>query len=148
MHASDRYLADGATLDDLRQADGTIGYFDKLRHGVTGKGLNDFDAIFRILAEHDYRGWVSIEDGMNGMEEMAESLAFLRRKTAKYFPRYRRDVRSRVIGVLGTCARRAGRSATLHAGERCASLPEAEFVARVRRIPRDRRRPRSPRSTV
>jgi sugar phosphate isomerase/epimerase len=86
MHASDRYLADGATLDDLRAADGTIGYFDKLRHGVTGKGLNDFDAIFRILAEQNYRGWVSIEDGMNGMGEMAESLAFLRRVTAKYFP--------------------------------------------------------------
>jgi sugar phosphate isomerase/epimerase len=86
MHASDRYLVEGATLDDLRAADGTIGYFDKLRHGVTGKGLNDFDAIFRILAEHNYRGWVSIEDGMNGMEEMAESLAFLRQVTAKYFP--------------------------------------------------------------
>jgi sugar phosphate isomerase/epimerase len=85
MHASDRYLADGATLDDLRAADGTIGYFDKLRHGVTGKGLNDFDAIFRILAAAGYRGWVSIEDGMNGMDEMAESLAFLRRKTAEYF---------------------------------------------------------------
>jgi sugar phosphate isomerase/epimerase len=86
MHASDRYLAGGATLDDLRAADGSIGYFDKLRHGVTGKGLNDFDAIFRTLADHNYRGWVSIEDGMNGMGEMAESLAFLRRVTAKYFP--------------------------------------------------------------
>ncbi|HUR56035.1 MAG TPA: sugar phosphate isomerase/epimerase family protein [Gemmataceae bacterium] len=86
MHASDRYLADGATLDDLRAADGSIGYFDKLRHGVTGKGLNDFDAIFRTLAVAGYRGWVSIEDGMNGMDEMAESLAFLRKITAKYFP--------------------------------------------------------------
>jgi sugar phosphate isomerase/epimerase len=86
MHASDRYLADGATLDDLRATHGTIGYFDKLRHGVTGKGLNDFDAIFRILAEHNYCGWVSIEDGMNCMDEMAESLAYLRRKSAEYFP--------------------------------------------------------------
>jgi sugar phosphate isomerase/epimerase len=86
MHASDRYLAEGATLDDLRQADGTLGYSPNLRHGVTGRGLNDYDAIFRILAEHRYRGWVSIEDGMNGMEEMAESLAFLRRMSAKYFP--------------------------------------------------------------
>ena len=86
MHASDRYLAEGATLDDLRQTDGTLGYSPNLRHGVTGKGLNDYDAIFRILAEHDYRGWVSIEDGMNGMDEMAESLAFLRRMVAKYFP--------------------------------------------------------------
>ena len=57
-----------------------------LRHGVTGKGLNDYDAIFRILAEHGYRGWISIEDGMNGMDEMAESLAFLRAMVAQYFP--------------------------------------------------------------
>jgi sugar phosphate isomerase/epimerase len=86
MHASDRYLAEGTSLDSLRQSDGTIGYSPNLRHGVTGKGLNDYDAIFRILADHGYRGWVSIEDGMNGMEEMAESLAFLRLMTARYFP--------------------------------------------------------------
>jgi sugar phosphate isomerase/epimerase len=85
MHASDRYLAEGATLDDLRQSDGTIGYSPNLRHGVTGKGLNNYDAIFRILAEHHYGGWVSIEDGMNGMEEMAESLAFLRSMSDRYF---------------------------------------------------------------
>ena len=85
MHASDRYLAEGATLEDLRQSDGTIGYSASLRHGVTGKGLNDYHAIFRTLAEHNYRGWVSIEDGMNGMEEMAESLAFLRRMSERYF---------------------------------------------------------------
>jgi sugar phosphate isomerase/epimerase len=86
MHASDRYLAEGATLEELRQTDGTLGYSPQLRHGVTGKGLNNYDAIFRILAEHNYRGWVSIEDGMNGMDEMAESLAFLRKMSAKYFP--------------------------------------------------------------
>jgi sugar phosphate isomerase/epimerase len=86
MHASDRYLAEGTTLDELRQTDGTLGYSPNLRHGVTGKGLNDYDAIFRILAEHKYQGWVSIEDGMNGMDEMVESLAFLRRMSAKYFP--------------------------------------------------------------
>ncbi len=86
MHASDRYLAEGTTLDELRQTDGTLGYSPNLRHGVTGRGLNDYDAIFRILAEHGYGGWVSIEDGMNGMDEMAESLAFLRRKSATYFP--------------------------------------------------------------
>jgi sugar phosphate isomerase/epimerase len=85
MHASDRYLAEGATLADLRQSDGTIGYSPNLRHGVTGKGLNDYDAIFRILAEHNYGGWVSIEDGMNGMDEMAESLAFLRTMSDRYF---------------------------------------------------------------
>src|SRR5262245_1624461 len=85
MHASDRYLANGTTLEELRQTDGTLGYSPNLRHGVTGKGLNDYDAIFRILAEHGYRGWVSIEDGMNGMDEMAESLAFLRVMSRKYF---------------------------------------------------------------
>jgi sugar phosphate isomerase/epimerase len=85
MHASDRYLAEGTTLDDLRQSDGTLGYSPNLRHGVTGKGLNNYDAIFRILAQHNYQGWISIEDGMNGMDEMAESLAFLRRMVAKYF---------------------------------------------------------------
>ncbi len=86
MHASDRYLAEGATLDDLRQTDGTLGYSPNLRHGVTGKGLNDYDTIFSILAGVGYKGWISIEDGMNGMGEMQESLAFLRRKTAEYFP--------------------------------------------------------------
>ena len=86
MHASDRYLAPGATLEDLRASDGAAGYSSKLLHGETGKGLNDYDAIFRILAEHGYRGWISIEDGMNGMGEMAESLAFLRTMVARYFP--------------------------------------------------------------
>jgi sugar phosphate isomerase/epimerase len=86
MHASDRWLAAGKTLDDLRQTDGTLGYSPDLRHGVIGKGLNDFNAIFRILAEHNYQGWVSIEDGMNGMAEMAESLAFLRGMSQQYFP--------------------------------------------------------------
>ena len=86
MHASDRYLAEGASLEDLRQADGTLGYSSKLRHGVTGRGLNDYDAIFDILAGRGYRGWVSIEDGMNGMDEMAQSLAFLRGMSRKYFP--------------------------------------------------------------
>ena len=65
--------------------DGTLGYSPNLRHGVTGKGLNDYDAIFRILADHRYKGWVSIEDGMNGMGEMAESLAFLRRMSEEVF---------------------------------------------------------------
>jgi sugar phosphate isomerase/epimerase len=86
MHASDRYLAEGTTLDSLRQSDGTLGYSPNLRHGVTGKGLNDYDTIFRMLADAGYRGWVSIEDGMNGMDEMQESLAFLRRMSARYFP--------------------------------------------------------------
>jgi len=85
MHASDRYLAEGTTIDQLRQSDGMLGYSPNLRHGVTGKGLNDYDSIFRILADHRYKGWISIEDGMNGLGEMAESLAFLRTMSKKYF---------------------------------------------------------------
>ena len=86
MHASDRSLAPGATLDELRQSDGTLGYSPKLQHGVVGKGLNNYPAIFEVLARNKYAGWISIEDGMNGMDEMAESLAFLRRMTDQYFP--------------------------------------------------------------
>jgi sugar phosphate isomerase/epimerase len=86
MHASDRYLAEGTSLDELRQSDGTLGYSPNLRHGVTGRGLNDYPEIFRILAEHNYHGWVSIEDGMNGMDEMAASLRFLREMSQQFFP--------------------------------------------------------------
>ncbi len=85
MHASDRYLAAGATLADLRSADGSIGYLDDLRHGVTGEGLNDYDAIFTRLAAAGFTGWVSIEDGMDGMDEMKRSVDFLKRMRAKYF---------------------------------------------------------------
>ena len=85
MHASDRYLEAGATLEELRSADGTIGYFSKLKHGVTGKGLNDYDQIFNILSRAGYRGWVSIEDGMNGMDEMRVSIEFLKKMRDRYF---------------------------------------------------------------
>lgn len=85
MHASDRYLEPGHTLDELRQTDGTLGYSPFLNHGVVGKGLNDYDQIFSILSQANYRGWVSIEDGMNGMDEMAQSLAFLREKIKQYW---------------------------------------------------------------
>lgn len=86
MHASDRFLEPGHTLEELRQNDGTLGYSPFLKHGVTGKGLNDYHRIFQILASHGYRGWISIEDGMNGLGEMQESLQFLRGMVAQYFP--------------------------------------------------------------
>lgn len=84
MHASDRFLEEGTSLDDLKQADGTLGYSPKLKHGVTGKGLNDYDAIFKILKSVNYRGWISIEDGMNGMGEMKASIDFLKKMREKY----------------------------------------------------------------
>jgi sugar phosphate isomerase/epimerase len=85
MHASDRYLAAGTTLDELRQSDGSLGYSDKLRHGETGKGLNDYDAIFRILSGIGFAGWISVEDGMNGLDELRRSVAFLKRKREQYY---------------------------------------------------------------
>jgi sugar phosphate isomerase/epimerase len=85
MHASDRYLAPGATLDDLATGDGALGYAAALTHGETGRGSNDYDTIFRILREVDFDGWISIEDGMNGLDEIARSAAFLKTKRAQYF---------------------------------------------------------------
>jgi sugar phosphate isomerase/epimerase len=85
MHASDRYLAEGATLDDLTSADGSTGYSAALKHGETGQGLNDYDTIFRTLASVGYDGWISIEDGMNGLDELARSAEFLKAKRAQYY---------------------------------------------------------------
>jgi sugar phosphate isomerase/epimerase len=86
MHASDRYLVPGASLEDLRQAEGSAGYSKLLLHGVTGRGLNDYPAIFERLASSGYCGWISIEDGMNGMQEMRESLLFLGEMVRRYYP--------------------------------------------------------------
>ena len=85
MQASDRYLAGGTTLDDLRTADGTLGYSPDLRHGVIGKGLNDYDRIFTLLTEAGYDGWISIEDGVNGLDEMRQSAEFLQQARQRWF---------------------------------------------------------------
>ena len=84
MHASDRYLKSG-NLRDLRETEGIIGYPDALKHGIIGKGLNDYDSIFRILNSVEFNGWISIEDGLNGIGELRESAIFLRRKMKKHF---------------------------------------------------------------
>ena len=88
MHASDRYLANG-TIEDLRKAEGgTAGYVSFFKHGVIGKGLNDYDAIFKTLKDVGFDSWISIEDGVDGMEQMYESADFLREKIKKYWPNY------------------------------------------------------------
>jgi len=88
MHASDRYLLEG-TLDDLRkEEDGVLGYAKRLRHGEIGKGLNDYDAIFTELKRVNFDGWISIEDGVDGMDQLARSVAFLRKKIAVYWPEF------------------------------------------------------------
>ena len=86
LHASDRYFQ-GGDLDDLRriEIDPAQGYAALIRHGVIGRGLNDYDAIFRILHDVGFDGWISIEDGMNGMEELHQSADFLRSKLSQWF---------------------------------------------------------------
>ena len=86
MHASDRYLAEG-TLEDLRRDEtGAAGYAKRLRHGEIGKGLNDYDAIFSTLRGAGFDGWASIEDGVDGMEQLAESVRFVRAKLKQHWP--------------------------------------------------------------
>jgi sugar phosphate isomerase/epimerase len=85
MHASDRYLIEG-TLEDLqREEGGAEGYAKRLRHGTIGRGLNDYDAIFTELKGAGFDSWVSIEDGVDGMEQLAESVRFVRGKLRQHW---------------------------------------------------------------
>lgn len=85
MHASDRHLKPGYTWDDVRRHEGSKGYADALCHGVIGQGLNDYDAIFQTLKAVGFDGWISIEDGENGMDDLHASVAFLRAKIDEHF---------------------------------------------------------------
>ncbi|MCA9214833.1 MAG: TIM barrel protein [Planctomycetales bacterium] len=85
MHASDRYLKEG-TIEDLRAEEDSVGYASRLSHGVIGQGLNDYDAIFRELKSVGFDSWISIEDGEDGIEQLQESVAFLRAKIAEHWP--------------------------------------------------------------
>lgn len=85
MHASDRYLKEG-TLEDLRNEEGgAVGYAKRLSHGEIGKGLNDYNAIFTLLKKQNFNGWISIEDGVDGIEQLERSVLFLRKKMKEYF---------------------------------------------------------------
>lgn len=86
MHASDRYLAEG-TIEDLRKEEaGVEGYAQRLRHGQIGEGLNDYDAIFGELRRVGFDGWISIEDGVDGVDQLQRSVDFLREKIAQHWP--------------------------------------------------------------
>jgi sugar phosphate isomerase/epimerase len=76
MHASDRYLDPSGD---------SPGGPPVLRHGVIGRGLNDYDRIFAILAEVGFDGWVSVEDGLGGLGEMKESVSFLKTMRRRHF---------------------------------------------------------------
>ncbi|MEY2588003.1 MAG: hypothetical protein RLY11_1852 [Bacteroidota bacterium] len=85
MHASDRYLKEG-TIEDLRNEEGgAAGYAKRLSHGEIGKGLNDYDAIFTELKRVGFNGWISIEDGVDGMDQLERSVSFVRKKINQYW---------------------------------------------------------------
>jgi sugar phosphate isomerase/epimerase len=84
MHASDRYLLYG-TLEDLRREEDAVGYAGRLSHGVIGKGLNDYDKIFSTLHAVGFDSRISIEDGMNGLPDLQESVRFLKEKIDLHF---------------------------------------------------------------
>jgi sugar phosphate isomerase/epimerase len=92
VQASDRYL-EGGSVEDLRRlaADPAHGYAPFLKHGVIGRGMNDYDRIFSTLTRAGFDGWISIEDGdgdtiEQGMANLRDSVAFLRGKIAQHFP--------------------------------------------------------------
>ncbi len=84
MHASDRYLKHG-TLEDLAREEGVTGYAERLAHGEIGQGMNDYDAIFATLNSTGFDGWISIEDGVDGPEQLERSVTFLRTKMMEHF---------------------------------------------------------------
>jgi sugar phosphate isomerase/epimerase len=75
MHASDRRPKPGAAIGPEGITD-----YTQLIHGEIGTGMNDFDAIFGLLRGVGFDGWVSIEDGVNGIEELQRSARFLAEK--------------------------------------------------------------------
>lgn len=86
MHASDRYF-EGGTAEDLLRLGAHQGYASILKHGVIGRGLIKYDAIFATLKAAGFSGWISIEDGddaHDGMEHMRLSAEFLRAKMKKH----------------------------------------------------------------
>ena len=86
MHASDRYLKEG-TIEDLRKEESSAaGYAKRLSHGEIGKGLNDYDAIFSELKRVGFNSWISIEDGVEGMDQLERSVSFLRKKIVEHWP--------------------------------------------------------------
>lgn len=82
MHASDRRPRPGVVIG----AEGITDY-TQLIHGEIGTGVNDFDAIFSTLRSVGFDGWVSIEDGVNGIDELKRSAQFLVHCIARHSPR-------------------------------------------------------------
>ncbi|HLJ54388.1 MAG TPA: sugar phosphate isomerase/epimerase family protein [Chthonomonadaceae bacterium] len=75
MHASDRRPRPGVEVGPEGITD-----YSQLIHGEVGTGLIDYDTIFAILRDVGFDGWVSIEDGVAGVDELKRSAQFLARR--------------------------------------------------------------------
>lgn len=85
VHASDRYIEEGYRLEDVMTSLAVTGYPEHLKHGEVGKGLNNYPVIFEKLKSIGHAGWISIEDGVNGMGEMKRSIDYLKKMRNKFF---------------------------------------------------------------
>jgi sugar phosphate isomerase/epimerase len=85
--ATPHFLAvENGFVADLRREEDHRSYAARLRHGVIGRGLNDYDVIFPTLRTAGFDGWISIEDIVDGPAQLQESVSFLRTKTGQYWP--------------------------------------------------------------
>lgn len=75
MHASDRRPRPGVTIGPEGITD-----YSQLIHGEVGTGIIDYDRIFALLRSVGFKGWISIEDGETGIEELTRSAQFLVKK--------------------------------------------------------------------
>jgi sugar phosphate isomerase/epimerase len=71
-HASDRRPRPGVTIGPEGITD-----YSQLIHGEVGTGIIDYDAIFSILRGVNFSGWISIEDGVTGIDELQRSARFM-----------------------------------------------------------------------
>jgi len=88
---SNTYLAGEDPIELLKRVSTRVvtmhaGYAKRLSHGEIGKGLNDYDAIFTELKRVGFDNWISIEDGVDGMDQLGRSVTFLRKKINQYWP--------------------------------------------------------------
>ena len=86
MHASDRHLKPGFDLHEITAFRGR-GYPEALEHGVIGQGLIDYPAVMKILHDRQFSGWISIEDGVHGPDDLKQSAQFLQKLLDEVFGR-------------------------------------------------------------
>lgn len=75
MHASDCRLNQAERMCDpkVEQTGPSV------EHCIIGEGIVDYDSILRMLSGVGYQGWMSIEDGIDGLAQLQTSVSFLRK---------------------------------------------------------------------